>query len=157
MVDSLTTDAVETVMSPDGAHLQLMALAAALHRPNRSHAALRRALVIWATEPEVVAVGKVKGAMAAAFEIAGLNADLLRLYLPRALALIAAFPDRVGDFPSTAQIHRVAEGGFSGGGEQDLPSDLRKDLRDGLLALATAIERASQGADAAAPELLVAT
>ncbi len=159
MVDSLTTDAVEMVMSPEGAHLQLNALAAALQRPNRSHAALRRALVIWATEPEVVAGGKVTGAMAAAFEIAGRNADLLRLYLPRALALIAAFPDRVGDFPSTQQIHQVAEGGFSSGAEQDLPSDLRKDLRDGLLALAAAIERANagQGEEAAAPELLVAT
>lgn len=145
MVDSLTADAVETVMSPDGAHLRLKALAAALHRPNRSHAALRRALVIWATEPEVVAAGTVSGAMASAFEIAGNNADLLRLYLPRALALIAAFPDRVADFPSSEQIHRLAEGGFSGGPDQDLPSDLRSDLREGLLALASAISRAEVG------------
>lgn len=152
--DGLAADAVNrTVMASDGAHLRLKALCAALHRPDRSHAALRRALVVWATEPEVVAAGRVSGTMAAAFEIAGQNADLLRLYLPRALALIAAFPARVADFPAPDQIHRVAEGGFSAGPDQDLPSDLRNDLRDGLLALAVAIKRATvgQGDPATAP------
>lgn len=142
MADDVTAEAVQGVMAPDGAHLRLKALTAALSRPDRSHAALRRALVHWVTEPEIVASGQIPSSMEMAFEIAGRNADLLRLYLPRALALIAAFPDRAPDFPDSGQLVGLAETGFAGDPELDLPADLKADLRDGLLALAAAIRKA---------------
>jgi len=140
MADSLTTDAVAKVMGPAGADLRLKALVAALSHPDRSHAALRRALVLWATEPEVVAPGALNGVMASAFEIAGTNADLLRLYVPRALALIAAFPNRASNFPAPERLGKAALEAFSGDPQRDLPADLRKDLHEGMLALGRAIE-----------------
>ena len=142
MADSLTTDAVSKVMEPAGAELRLKALVAALSHPDRSHAALRRALVLWATEPEIVAPGELNGVMANAFEIAGPNTDLLRLYVPRALALIAAFPNRASCFPTPERLRKAASEAFSTDPKQDLPADLRKDLHDGMLALARAIETA---------------
>lgn len=140
--DGLTLQAVTKVMAEHGGELRLKALVAALARPSRSHAALRRALVLWASEPEHVAGGDAPSAMAGAFEIACRDADLLRLYLPRALALIAALPVRSRGFPSAAQLRKVAEGGLAGDPLQDLPADLRADLREGLLALASAVEKA---------------
>ncbi len=144
MADALTADAVTKVMEPAGAELRLKAIVAALSHPDRSHAALRRALVLWATEPEIVAPGVLNGVMASAFEIAGSNTDLLRLYVPRALALIGAFPNRASSFPAPERLHKVAAEAFSADPKQDLPADLRKDLREGMLALARAVETAVQ-------------
>jgi len=144
--DAEVGDAVSRVMSADGsvpgAGLRLNALAAALGRPDRSHAALRRALVLWASEPEVVAPGHVPDAMAAAFAIANGNADLLRFYVPRALALIAAFPNRAEGFPDPARLRQSAEDVLGADPQSDLPAHLRADLREGLNALARAVENA---------------
>jgi len=140
--DALVVTAVDKAMQTGGADLRLKALIAALSHPNRSHAALRRALVLWATEPEIVAPGRVPNVMAGAFAITGSNADLLRLYVPRGLALIAAFANRASGFPAPDDLRKMA-GEVSGADPQlDLPVHLRDDLRDGLLALALAIEKA---------------
>lgn len=153
--DAEAAAAVSQVMwangSPAGAGLRLTALVAALARPDRSHAALRRALVVWASEPEIVAPGQVEGAMAKAFAIAGSNADLLRLYVPRAMALIGAFPDRAPAFPEPSQLRLLASRDPGAEPEADLPAHLRADLRDGLNALARAVEEA-MGTDPARQE-----
>ncbi|MGL4234588.1 hypothetical protein [Tabrizicola sp.] len=133
---------VSNIMYANGAALRLNALTAALKRPDRTHAALRRALVIWASEPEVVAPGLVPDAMANAFSIADGSPDLLRLLVPRAMALIGAFPGRADGFPAPTAIRQVAADGLVGGPTNDLPSHLRDDLRDGLIALAHAVEMA---------------
>jgi hypothetical protein len=140
--DAQVTAQVAKVMDVIGADIRLKALAMALSQPDRSHAALRRALVVWASEPEVVAPGRVPSVMAHAFAIADRNADLLRLYLPRAIALIGAFPDRAEDFPTPDQLRRVASLGPDTGAFSDLPDHLRADLRDGLLVLARSVEDA---------------
>lgn len=147
--DEKVTAQVAKVMSVVGADIRLKALTMALSQPDRSHAALRRALVVWASEPEVVAPGRVAAVMAHAFAIADRNADLLRLYLPRAIALIAAFPDRAGDFPTPEQLRLVASLGPDAGAFSDLPDHLRADLRDGLQALARSVERALASGDPA--------
>lgn len=136
--DAEVTAAVADVLDVPAADLRLNALAAALANPSRSHAALRRALVLWATEPEIVAPGQVAESMAKAFDIAGGNLDLLRLYVPRAMALISAFPSRASDFPDPARLRHVADHLP----ESDLPDHLQSDLRDGLRALARAVEAA---------------
>ena len=123
------------------ADLRLEALTAALARPSRSHAALRRALVLWCSEPEIVAPARVTNAMARGFAFADGNPDLLRLYVPRAVALVTAFPDRAADFPAPQVLRAVAEGGFAADGVSDLPAHLRADLCDGLAALARALEK----------------
>lgn len=128
--------AVTDVLDVPSADLRLNALTAALAAPSRSHAALRRSLVLWATEPEIVASGNVPGSMASAFAIADRNLDLLRLYVPRAMALIAAFPNRSEDFPPAPRLREVAEALPA----SDLPSHLQADLREGLRALARAVE-----------------
>ena len=136
--DTEVAKAVANVLDVPAADLRLDALTAALASPNRSHAALRRALVLWATEPEIVAPGHVSGSMANAFAIAGSNLDLLRLYVPRAMALISAFPTRADDFPTPQALRQVAEALPA----SDLPLHLQADLRDGLRALARAVEAA---------------
>jgi len=143
--DAPTSAAVATVLKAVRADLRLNAFTAALARSDRSHAALRRALILWASEPEIVAPGRVPSAMASGFAIAGRNADLLRLYVPRAMALIAAFPDRANSFPTPAQLRDAAAEGPETDPYSDLPAHLRADLRDGLQALARAVETALPG------------
>lgn len=140
--DSLARDGVAQVMAQPGAELRLKALVAALSHPDRSHAALRRALVLWGAEPEVVAPGAVPDVMASIFDIAAPSPDLLRLYVPRALALIHAFPDRAAGFPAPDRLRLTAGRSLSDQSSAELPGDLRQDLHDGMLALAGAIEAA---------------
>jgi hypothetical protein len=135
--DVVAQNVAETLDVP-AADLRLNALTAALANPSRSHAALRRELVIWATEPEIVAPGLVAESMANAFEIAQGNLDLLRLFVPRAMALIAAFPNRANDFPAPSSLLQVAAALPA----SDLPDHVQADLRDGLAALARAVEAA---------------
>jgi hypothetical protein len=139
--DAQVSQAVATALDVPTADLRMNAVAAALSKPNRSHAALRRALVIWATEPEIVAPATVSGSMASAFGICAGNFDLLRLYLPRAMALIAAFPNRATDFPSPTLLTEAANSAQ----DSDLPSHLQEDVRDGLRALARSVEAALAG------------
>lgn len=139
---------VNEIMYVPGAALRLKALTAALVQPDRSHAALRSALVVWASEPEVVAPGLVPDSMRHAFSIANGNADLLRLYLPRAMALIAAFPDRAPGFPTPQRLRAAAAEDLGADPYSDLPAHLRADLCDGLRALAHAVEQALSAAPA---------
>jgi hypothetical protein len=140
--DRLVTEEVAKVLASPAAELRLRTLAATLAQPDRSHSALRRALIIWASEPEIVAPGWVPNSMALGFAIADRNSDLLRVYTPRALALIAAFPDRAADFPSGQKLREIAKDDLSSGPFSDLPDHLTRDLRDGLVALAAAVDRA---------------
>lgn len=144
--DASVTDEVARILDVPAADLRLNALTAALAHPSRSHAALRRALVLWATEPEIVAPGYVPESMANAFDIANGNLDLLRLYVPRAMALIGAFPNRASVFPAPQRLLNVAEALPA----SDLPEHLQADLQDGLRALARAVETALGPAAAAA-------
>lgn len=146
--DAQVAQAVAAALDVPAADLRLNAVTAALAHPDRSHAALRRALVLWATEPEIVAPGHVPGSMASAFAIAGGNLDLLRLYVPRAIALIAAFPNRAEDFPPPARLIEAAEA--EPPANSDLPAHLQADLGDGLRALARSVEAALGGAERAA-------
>ena len=138
--DSQVTGVVSKVMDVASAELRLKALTAALANPDRSHAALRRALILWATEPEIVAPGRIPNSMASAFSIANGNLDLLRLYVPRALALISAFPSRADGFPDPQRLRLAAEA--KPAPDSDLPLHLQADLREGLLALARSVEAA---------------
>lgn len=137
---------VATTLSGVGAEVRLDALRAALARPNRNHAALRQALVLWCSEPEIVAPGRISDAMERGFDFADRNPDLLRLYLPRALALAAAFPDRAADFPDPQSLRDTADSGMSVDAASDLPAHLRTDLCDGLHALARSLDRALSSA-----------
>ena len=143
--DAEASALVGEVMAMAKPELQLEALVDALARSHRSHGALRRALVLWVSEPEVVAFARVPTPMATAFALAAGNGDLLRLYVPRALALVAAFPDRAKGFPTPAELRKAATGDPSTGPGSDLPAHLRADLRDGLAALARAVEGALGG------------
>jgi len=143
--DQAVAEAVAKTLATPSADIRLGALAKALEGAKRSHAALRQALILWASEPEIVAPGLVPRAMALAFAMAGRNGDLLRLYVPRALALIAAFPDRVVDFPDAAALRALTRSGPANDTFADLPDHLRADLHDGVVALAIAIEQASAG------------
>ncbi|MGL4235342.1 hypothetical protein [Tabrizicola sp.] len=143
--DVQVADALAKGLDSPNVELRLRALDAALTKPDRSHAALRRGLVLWASEPEVVAPGHVPNAMSLAHSIAGNNPDLLRLYVPRALALISAFPERAAGFPTLEQLRASAASLATSG--SDLPRHLMEDLREGLLALAQAVDAARAKAE----------
>jgi hypothetical protein len=138
--DKKAMEIVADVMGVANPGLRLRALSAALANPDRSHTSLRRALVLWASEPELVAPGQVTHSMAQAFAIANGDPDLLRLYVPRALALISAFPNRADGFPDPARLRQTADAKPAPGSE--LPAHLQADLYDGLQALARAVEAA---------------
>jgi hypothetical protein len=140
--DADVSNAVVQSLDVSNPEVRLRALAAALDRPARSHAALRRGLLLWISEPEVVAPGHVPNAMALALAFAGKDPDLLRMYAPRALALIAAFPDRAADFPAPEELRDAAALAAGPAAASDLPRHLLDDLRDGLNALAKAVEKA---------------
>ena len=140
--DAQVSEAVARVLGGANGDVRLKALTAALTTPGRSHAALRRALLIWATEPEVVAPGRIPHAVASAFAIAEGNPDLLRIFVPRALALISAFPYRAQGFPTAARLRQAAAAGMNSDPNADLPRHLRDDLCDGLRALARAVDAA---------------
>lgn len=148
--DVQVTAAVAAALDVPTADLRLNAATAALAHPDRSHAALRRALILWATEPEIVAPGQIAGSMDSAFSIANGNFDLLRLYVPRAMALIAAFPNRAADFPEPSRLREAADA--EPDPESDLPAHLQVDLREGLRVLARSVEAAlGTGAAETAP------
>ena len=151
--DRIVAKAVSEVMASTSAELRLKALAATLAQPGRSHAALRRTLILWASEPEVVVLGAVPQAMSLAYLIADRNGDLLRLYVPRALALIAAFPERSSGFPSPAILREASKPGLGDETFADLPKGILSDLQDGLRALAAAVEMARATVPKAIPEL----
>lgn len=90
--------------------------------PASRHAALRGALILWATEPERFAAGTAPGALRAGFAAAGSDPALLHLLLPRARALALALPDRADRFPAPAVIEDIALRG--------LPHDLADALAD---------------------------
>ena len=138
--DAKATEIVASALGVASPQMRLKALAAALSNPGRSHAALRRALVFWATEPELVAPGHVAESMTHAFAFANGDADLLRIYVPRALALVSAFPNRANGFPHPTKLRSVADANPALG--SDLPLHLQADLREGLLALANAVAAA---------------
>lgn len=143
-------EAVAKALPIATADLRLKALVAALAKPARSHLALRQGLILWASEPEVVAPGHVPHAMSAAFSFADGNPDLLRLYVPRAIALVTAFPNRAAGFPAPARLRQSAAAANGTDPNADLPAHLRDDLRDGLRALARGIEAAlAEGGDTA--------
>ena len=59
-----------------------------------------------------------------------------------ALALIAAFPDRAPGFPTPDHLREAAAERQGDVTYSDLPAHLRADLRDGLQALARAVQQA---------------
>jgi hypothetical protein len=150
--DADVAQTVARTLDVPGAALRIKALSAALTQPDRSHAALRRALVLWASEPEIVAPALVPDSMAFAFSLSERNPDLLRLYLPRAIALISAFPDRAAGFPTPDRLRQTQIEDHGADPASRLPAHLLADLRDGLQALALAVERAL-AARPAAPDL----
>jgi hypothetical protein len=81
--------------------------------PPPRHLALRRALILWATEPEAFAAGTTPGALRAAFAAAGQDGELLATLLPRAQALASAVPERADQFPDPAVIEDIARRGPS--------------------------------------------
>lgn len=144
---------LEDVLSGPGVQHRLAALASALTNSERGHAALRRATIIWATEPEIVAPGRVPNALSVAFDLSDGNADLLRLFLPRALALVAAFPDRASGLPSPATLRQAAETVLEAGPDSDVPRYMWVDLSDGLMALARSVETAMAKSGTSDPDM----
>lgn len=105
---------LDDVLDEADAWQRLALIADALEAAPARHAALREALVIWATEPERFAANTTPTAMRAAFRAAGTDRAALRRLLPRAAALARMLPDRQPQFPDRAALEALAEGGLPG-------------------------------------------
>jgi len=104
---------LEEMLEDGDAFARLTALVDALTpAPAARHRSLRAALILWATDPAAFAAGTAPGALRAAFAAAGQDADLLRLLVPRAVALARAVPDRADQFPDPAVIEDMARRGM---------------------------------------------
>ncbi|MCB6179896.1 hypothetical protein LHP98_17375 [Rhodobacter sp. Har01] len=96
-------------------------LAAALtEAPPERHAALREAVVVLATDPAIMAAASAPGALRAAFAATGQDLRLLRLLVPRAVALARAMPDRCDQFPDAATLTALANSGLEPAMAQEL-------------------------------------
>lgn len=108
-VNDVLAEVRTTLRGPNAASCLSLVLGG-LATPGEDRPILRRALVLWGTEPEVLVAGAPKGTVRAAWQVAFRDEALLRLFLPRARALIAAFPDHVADFPTVAMLRPAAPG-----------------------------------------------
>ncbi len=111
------------------ARLDMLVVALDRVEPNRD--ALRRAIILWATEAGVVAKGRPPGTVESAFQVAGLDPVMLRLFLPRALSLIGACPNRHDSFPSPRDLAEV------------IADSLPADINEGLVRLSQAVHGAT--------------
>lgn len=122
---------LDAVLDHPQAWQRLDALVVALDRLEPDRRALRTTLIEWATEPAVVAAGRPHSTVDSAFQLAGSDPDLLRLFLIRAQMLIAAFPDRHDSFPSPRDLqYAICDG---------QPTD----ISDGMRSLSISIEAAT--------------
>lgn len=76
--------------------------------PTAQHAALRRALIVWSTDPENLAAWQSAAAVRAAFTAAGHDCLLLDALLPRARLLLQARPSAAPQFPDAAVLDDTA-------------------------------------------------
>lgn len=138
--------ALDDVLDDGAAWARLATLVEALDAAPARHAALREALVIWATDPETFAANPVPGAMRAVFRVAGTDTQLLARLLPRAAALARIMPERNAQFPDRADLDRLAALG--------LPRQVAADLK--VLTTALAPRGAGGGRPASRPGPLAA-
>lgn len=100
--------ALEDALDDANAWARLACLTEALESAPDHHAALREALVIWATDPETFAQNAAPAAMRAAFQVVGSDPGLLRQLLPRAAALAKAMPERHVQFPDLLALDALS-------------------------------------------------
>jgi hypothetical protein len=121
---------IAQVLHGDKAAGRLDQLVTALDRQAPPRPVLRREVILWATDAARVVAGGPHGAVARAFQVAGQDPALLRLFADRALPLIAARPDLWTQFPDPADLVRSMD--------PALPDDLAAALE----AMADAISHA---------------
>jgi len=103
-----TGPALEDALEDGGAWAVLSGLTTALALAPGKHGALREAMIVWATDPDIFASNAAPEAMRSAFLAAGLNQRLLQVLLPRAAALARIMPERRAQFPDRARIEALA-------------------------------------------------
>jgi hypothetical protein len=111
---------LEDVLDDTEAWARLAALGTALEAAPDSHATLREALIIWATDPDRVVANCAPGALQVAFRAAGRDQPLLGRLLPRASALARALPQRHAQFPDRPTLEGLKACGLTGQVASDL-------------------------------------
>lgn len=119
--------ALEDAMEDAGVWAVLAGLTTALALAPHRHGALREAVIVWATDPDIFAASSAPEAMRTAFMVAGDDLRLLKALLPRAAALARMMPERRGQFPDRVRIEALAA--------RSLPAQLAADCATLLTAL----------------------
>ncbi|QYK40960.1 MAG: hypothetical protein KF887_16430 [Paracoccaceae bacterium] len=88
------------ILSRGDAPRRWRALSAALRDAPGAHRATRRGFILWATDPDTARAWDGLTMLTDAFQAAGHDAELLRLYAERALPLADNMPGAWGDFPA---------------------------------------------------------
>jgi hypothetical protein len=112
---------LDDLMDDSAAWARLAALAEALDAAPNRHAALREALIIWTTDPDTFAANPIPSSMRTVFGVAGTETRLLARLLPRAAALARIMPERLAQFPDSADLDRLAA--------LPLPAQVESDLK----------------------------
>ena len=121
--------ALEDALDDGGAWAVLAELTTALAMAPGKHDALREAMIVWATDPDIFASNAAPESMRSAFLAAGQDLRLLQVLLPRAAALARIMPDMRSQFPDRARIEALAA--------LPLPGQLAADCAILLAALAS--------------------
>ncbi len=124
--------ALDDLLDAGDGWARLEALSTALaSAPTARHAALRTALILWATDPAGEGAATMPGALRAAFAAAGGDDALLRRLLPRAQTMLSGRSVREDSFPDPAVIEDMAR------------RDVAPDVAEALLRLARGLGAAA--------------
>lgn len=128
----LTAEALDAALRGREGTIRLSLLEDALDRLEPERLALRKALILWATDPVLAPRGEVQGGPVTAFMTAGLRPDLLQLFASRGLELLRRTPAMAAAFPMARDV------------EQTIDASQPPDLRDLLGRLAERLREFEQ-------------
>ncbi len=111
MTDHTPQETIERHLAQIGNHVHPKAVMQSLMaraKPASASLAVRRALVLWATDPVAARQAHPLPAPAAAFRAARGDRGLMTLFAPRAIALLKAHADLWPGFPGTTEIYSAS-------------------------------------------------
>lgn len=108
---ALTAEALGVALKGREGQVRLARLRETLAGTDEPKAALRRGLILWATDPQHSAATGNQTGLAAAFQSAAPDPDLLCLFAERGVHLLEGAPRRAADFPPTSELERAIDAG----------------------------------------------
>lgn len=106
---ALTAEALDAALRGREGTIRLSLLEDALDSIEPERLALRKALILWATDPALAPRLEVRGGPVTAFMTAGLRPDLLQLFAARGLELLRLTPTMAAAFPMASDVEQTID------------------------------------------------